>query len=111
MKARRPKKQMPPTKPSALPTRADFPLLADLFRGYLHQDFVEVHGSAEAALAAYRRDLAPRESGRLTREAADFRERTRGLPLADLRRLLADEFRSAWRPASTRAVSALLGGD
>ena len=109
MKARRTtKKRAPSSKARGTPTRGDFPLLADFFRGYLHQDFVLEHGSPAGALAAYRRDLGPAENDRLTREAAEFRRGTRGRSLADLQRLLADEFRSAWRPPSARAVETLL---
>ncbi len=35
---------------------SEFPELARVFSGYLHEDFVAQHGSPEAALRAFRED-------------------------------------------------------
>jgi len=107
VKAKRPSKAKPPSRIKH-PEPSDFPLLADFFRGYLHQDFAQEHGSPADALAAYRGDLGPAEKRRLAREAAAFREATRPLTVGRLRRLLAEDFGSAWRPPSSTALLALL---
>lgn len=106
-KARRPSKAKPPSRIEH-PKPSEYPLLADFFRGYLHQDFAQEHASPADALAAYRGDLGPAEKRRLTREAAAFRQATRPLTGRRLRRLLAEDFGSAWRPPSWAALLALL---
>ena len=96
------------TRPPKHPAPADFPLLADFFRGYLHEDFHAEHGSAGAALVTYRGDLGPRDQARLDKEAATFRAAIRGMTLARVRALLAEDFRSAWCPPSAAALRSLL---
>jgi len=52
----------------------DFPLLREFARGYLHQDMVPEHGSAETAARAYVVDLSPAERKQVAAEAARLRE-------------------------------------
>src|SRR4029079_1263227 len=47
----------------------EFPQLARVFSGYLHEDFVAEYGSPEAALRAFREDASPAEWRRFQREA------------------------------------------
>ncbi len=84
-----------------------FPALASFGRGYLHQDFLEEHGSPEAALEAFLADATPGEARRLAREWQDFALRLRGRPPAVVRRLLAAELGTAWSPRSGARVVAL----
>jgi hypothetical protein len=84
-----------------------FPALASFGRGYLHQDFLEEHGSPEAALEAFLADASPAEARRLAREWQDFAQRVRGRPPAVVRRLLATELGTAWSPRSAARVVAL----
>lgn len=84
-----------------------FPALASFGRGYLHQDFLEEHGSPEAALEAFLADASPGEVRRLAREWQDFALRLRGRPPAVVRRLLAAELGTAWSPRSAARVVAL----
>ncbi len=87
---------------------ASFPVLRAVLRGYLHEDFVEEHGSAIGALAAFRNDAAPAEREALAAEGARLRTAVGTLSLARLRRLLADGFGCAWSPATRGEADAFL---
>jgi CdiI immunity protein len=86
---------------------SDFPELRRVFAGYLHQDFVEEHGSPADALLAFRQDADAAERRRFSKEAKLFLERTRALEFAEVKALVAS-LGSAWTPASRRALVALL---
>jgi hypothetical protein len=87
---------------------AAFPHLARFFRGYLHEDFVTEHGSAANALAAFRAELSPADRRALGAECEHLAEALRPMPIAAIRRLLVDEFHSAWNPATRVEVLTLL---
>lgn len=81
-------------------TAPGFPTLAGLCRGYLHEDFLEEHGSPAAALRCFRADASREERERAAAEWKRFWSRARNLPLERLRKVLAKAFGSAWRPRS-----------
>jgi hypothetical protein len=86
---------------------SDFPELRRVFAGYLHEDFVEEHGTPADALDAFRRDADAAERRRFEQEAMLFLEQTRALDFAELKTLVAS-LGSKWTPASRQALVALL---
>ena len=86
----------------------DFPTLREFFSGYLHQDFVEVHGSLTAAAGAFVADASPHERGELVRELRAFVAATNTLPTARLGTVVSRELGGAWQPASLEELAALL---
>ena len=85
-----------------------YPHLAIFFRGYLHEDFLAEHGSARKALAAFRADLSPADRPALDAERRRLALALQQLTLVEIRRLIREDFRSAWNPATHSAVMALL---
>jgi hypothetical protein len=88
---------------------SEFPELARVFSGYLHEDLVDQYGTPEAALRAFRDDASPMEWRRFQREA------TRFVKLADDRDFdhvchLLQQLGSRWIPPSRAALIALLTG-
>ena len=61
-----------------------FPALRRVFGGYLHEDVLAEHGSAEAAFRAFRAEASPADSGGFERHHALSRR-----PRADLEELRA----------------------
>jgi hypothetical protein len=92
--------------------RADFPVLREFLRGYLHQDMQEEYGSVEDAAKRFSRDAdaeqrqaAAEEWRRLT---AHFKDRS----LAELNRALTRELGSAQllAAADLEKISTALNG-
>ncbi len=96
----------PPRPPAVDP--ASYPAVRAFLRGYLHEDFELEHGSVEGALTAFRAEADLSERDALKREGAALAEAARGLPLRELRRLLADGFGCAYRPRSREEGERLL---
>ena len=101
MTARRP--SLPPAVDPA-----SYPAVRAFLRGYLHEELEVEHGSAEGALSAFRAEADPAEREALRREGAALAEAARGLPLRELRRLLADGFGCAYRPRTREEGARLL---
>ena len=89
------------TGPGGLDARR-FPALVGFFRGYLHQDVLEEHGTAETAARAFRRETSAGEMAELAAEWEAFARATAALPLAEVRRVMVEEMGSAWAPVSRR---------
>ena len=85
---------------------SEFPELQRAFSGYLHEDFVEEHGTAAAALQAFQEDASPAENRRFRAEAGRFLERIEGTELSEVRALLGS-LGSRWSPPSRKALIAL----
>jgi len=88
----------------------DFPELRRVFAGYLHEDFVQEHGTPAGALTAFRQDADPTERRRFTKEATRFLEQTRALDFDEVKALVRS-LGSTWTPASRRALVAVLDPD
>ena len=86
---------------------SEFPELQRVFSGYLHEDFLEVHESAAAALRAFQDDASPLERKRLRIEVLRFLDRIGQIPLKELRALLA-ALGCRWIPPSRKALVELL---
>jgi hypothetical protein len=92
-------------KSPSIPSR--FPHLRQFVGGYLHQDFVEEHGTPAAALEAFLRDADRDERAAFIAEAAAFLAEADGLAWSDVRAAF-DALGGAWLPRSRAALSALL---
>ena len=85
----------------------EFPALQAFLAGYLHQDFVEEHRTAEGATRAFRREANADERRQLAIEAARFMALIEPWPWADVRDGLA-ALGAAWRPRSRAALLTVL---
>lgn len=86
---------------------SDFPELRRVFTGYLHEDFLEEHGTAAAALRAFAADAGAAERKRFRDEARRFLELTSDHDFAKVLTLV-HRLGSRWRPPSREElVSAL----
>jgi hypothetical protein len=85
---------------------SEFPELQRAFSGYLHEDFVEEHGTPAAALQAFQEDASPVENLRFRAEARRFLERIEKAELSDVRTLMA-RLGCRWSPRSRKALIAL----
>ena len=86
---------------------SEFPELARVFSGYLHEDLIAQYGTPEAALRAFRDDASPLEWRRFQREAK------RLVRLADDRDFdyvchVLHQLGSRWIPPSRAALVAVL---
>ena len=86
---------------------SDFPELGKVFSGYLHEDFLEEHASAAAALRAFEQDAYDDERARFRAEVTRFLNATRSLEFADVQALL-ERLGSRWTPPSREALTAAL---
>ena len=84
-----------------------FPSLRAFVRGYLHEDFVQVHGSSLAAAAAFCADASPEERERLDREIAGLVDAIEDGSARVLRRFLTERLGSRWAPRSTEDLRVL----
>ena len=88
-------------------TASAFPGLRRVFGGYLHEDVLAEHGSAEAALRAFRGEASPAELRRFRKDITRFLAQTATLDLDELRDVLS-ELGCRWIPPSREALIALL---
>jgi len=88
---------------------AAFPALRAFCRGYLHEDFLEEHGSPEGAMRAFLAVASPVERKRLAREWRAFSGQARRAALPALRRSVSDELGAAWSPKSRAEMEAVFG--
>jgi CdiI immunity protein len=86
---------------------SEFPALARVFSGYLHEDFAAQYGSPEAALQAFRDDASPAEWRRFQREAHRLARLTTERDFDQVCHLL-QQLGSRWVPRSSDALIALL---
>ncbi len=86
---------------------ADYPTLQALFRGYLHEDYAVEHGTAAAAVAAFRADASSRERSALDNEWDEFAALTRSWPWPDVQIAIV-QLGAAWQPRDRAALTAAL---
>ena len=84
-----------------------FPALERVFSGYLHEDYAVEHGSAEAALRAFREDASPTEWRRFQRDVKRLIAWAGDRDFDDVRTLV-ERLGSRWTPPSREALVALL---
>jgi hypothetical protein len=83
-------------------------VLVSLLRGYLHEDFLAVHGSFLAAVSAFCADASPEERRALERELTTLMKLTGSRPTRDMQRFVTKELGSRWEPASRDEILAVL---
>lgn len=88
--------------------RDDFPALTSFFRGYLHEDLAEVHGSIRAAARAFCADANPDERRQLARELEALVSASAAWSRGDLRRFVTRVLASRWEPESRDELTQLL---
>ncbi|HEY3384732.1 MAG TPA: hypothetical protein VGK32_23470 [Vicinamibacterales bacterium] len=88
---------------------ADYPTPGSFFAGYLHEDFVEDHGSLEEALRAFRADADEEEQERFTRESAGLLEAAARLPYDVVAGFIRRDLGATWRPTDLAQLERLLG--
>jgi hypothetical protein len=84
-----------------------FPQLSAFVQGYLHQDFVVVHGTVADAARAWREDAGEAAAAALRDEWFTFLSATRGQTVAARATWLVEHLGGAWMPQSRRELSAL----
>jgi hypothetical protein len=96
----------PGSRPPLVP--ADYPTLESFFSGYLHEDFVAVHGSPSAALRAFRAEASQEEQRRFAREAAALLDAAATLPFDTVAEFVRRGLGAAWRPTELAQLERLL---
>ena len=77
-----------------------YPAVAGFFRGYLHEDFLQVHGSLAAAASAFVQDADPAERQQLIEELEALAASLRDRPLREVRKFVTGDLGSRWEPKS-----------
>lgn len=90
------------------PRPSGFPVLTSLLRGYLHEDFPEVHGSVVAAVSAFCADASPEERRKLEGELETLLKWAGRRPTRDVQNFVTNELRSRWEPASRDEILQML---
>lgn len=85
----------------------DFPALRDFLDGYLHEDFVQEHGTPEAAVRAFIADASADEQNQLRNDAQRFAAAIHDWPWSDAR-LALRRLGGSWTPGSRAALEAWL---
>ena len=88
---------------------SDFPVLRQVFRGYLHEDFMTEYGSAAAALRTFEDDADDDEVDRFRAEVRRLVEYTATLNFAKVPALLT-RLGARWNPTSRDEFVAALTG-
>jgi hypothetical protein len=88
--------------------REAFPALTAFARGYLHEDFPEVHGSARDAAAAFAADAGSEERRQVIEELESLLQLLASLPARAMRRFLTDDLGSRWQPKSREELVEVL---
>ena len=88
--------------------REAFPALTAFAKGYLHEDFPEVHGSARDAAAAFSSEASPEERRQLAGELESLTSLLARLPVRAVRRFITDDVGSRWEPKSREELVELL---
>jgi uncharacterized membrane protein len=86
----------------------EFPAVSSFVRGYLHEDFSHVHGSAHAAAVAFCADASPNERRQLAEELQALVRRAATTSVRDLRRFVTRDLGSRWEPKSPDELAELL---
>lgn len=87
---------------------SEFPALISFVRGYLHEDFPEVHGSAQAAATAFCADATQGERRQLAGELEALTRIAARWSIRDLRRFVTRDLGSRWEPISQYELVELL---
>jgi hypothetical protein len=89
----------------ASPSR--FPMIRTLLRGYLHEDFLTEHASAEGAVRAFCTDASPAEIRKLIAEWRMLSANTANWTVGEIASFLTKDLGGAWMPESKRELAQL----
>lgn len=92
----RPRNTVPPMPPRIDPR--EFAALREFLRGYLHQDYLQEHGSLRNAVRQFANDAEPEERAEVVRQWQKFLELTGPQPLPVVAGLVASSLGSGWVP-------------
>jgi len=84
-----------------------FPMIRTLLRGYLHEDFVAKHGSAEGAVRAFCTDASPADVRKLAAEWRMLSVNTANWTVGEISAFLTKDLGGAWVPQSKRELAQL----
>lgn len=107
-RAHRGRTRRQPTAPAQELRANEFPALISFVRGYLHEDFPEVHGSVRAAAAAFCADATKDERQQLAEELEALVRIAASRSIRDLRRFVTRDLASRWEPASRDELAEIL---
>jgi len=82
-----------------------FPMIRTLLRGYLHEDFVAEHESAEGAVRAFCKDASPAEVRKLIAEWRMLSVNTANWTVGEIASFLTKDLGGAWSPQSKRELA------
>jgi len=85
-----------PRKAESALKLGEYSALRQFMHGYLHEDYLEEYGSAEDAAAEFWQDADPEEREKVATEWRQFLKATSELPVTTVRRVMSDNFGSAW---------------
>jgi hypothetical protein len=86
---------------------SDFPELRRVFSGYLHEDFLQEHATAAAAVNAFHEEADEGERKRFHAEVTRFLAATAPLDFEEVRALLT-RLGARWTPPTRDALTAAL---
>ena len=104
---------LPTSRQSTGSSRADrarqasasrFSMIRTLLRGYLHEDFVAKHGSAEGAVRAFCTDASPADVWKLAAEWRMLSVNTANWTVGEISAFLTKDLGGAWVPQSKREL-------
>lgn len=96
-----------PRSPFERLTPEDLPRLAIFLAGYLREDLLPEHGSAQRAAWDYVSEAELDELQELARDWQVLQAAARELPLAEVNRALRERFDSSWQALSRAEIDAV----
>jgi hypothetical protein len=82
-------------------------MIRTLLRGYLQEDFVTKHGTAEGAVRAFCKDASPADVRKLAAEWRMLSVNTANWTVGEVASLLTNDLGGAWMPESKRELAQL----
>lgn len=94
--------------PAGAVRRAQYPALTAFIQSYLHEDYVQEHGSVGGAALAFSVDANAHERAQVIKEWHAFMAATAGQSIEHIGELLTRELGGAWAPQTRRELDALV---
>ena len=82
-----------------------FPMIRTLLRGYLHENYLTEHASAEGAVRAFCKDASPAEVRKLIAEWRMLSVNTANWTVGEISAFLTKDLGGAWMPQSKRELA------
>ena len=81
------------------------PMIRTLLRGYLHENYLTEHASAEGAVRAFCKDASPAEVRKLIAEWRMLSVNTANWTVGEISAFLTKDLGGAWMPQSKRELA------